>query len=146
MVGTVFFMEIAATLFHKHVMHGVGWGWHASHHVPRHGHLEKNDLYTLVFSFATIGLFALGGYHAALWWIAMGISVYGLLYGLLHDVLVHRRLPLKWQARSGYLKHLSVAHHLHHATRNREGCVSFGFLYAPPLDRLRSELKSSKAT
>jgi beta-carotene 3-hydroxylase len=43
---------------------------------------------------------------------------------------------------SGYLKRLVQAHRLHHAVKGREGCVSFGFLYAPPVARLRDELRS----
>lgn len=145
-VGTILAMELAVTLVHKHVMHGIGWNWHQSHHQgSRHAKWEKNDLYTLVFSIATMLLFVLGGMHAPLWWVALGITIYGLLYGILHDVVVHRRLPLKWQPRNRYIKHLVTAHHLHHAVRTRDGGVSFGFLYAPPLDAIRSELRSNKA-
>jgi beta-carotene 3-hydroxylase len=143
-LATLLAMEFAVTLFHKHVMHGIGWGWHKSHHEPRkQARWEKNDLYAVVFSIATVLLFVLGGMHAPLWWVALGISVYGLLYGILHDVLVHRRLPLAWQPKNRYIQHLKRAHHLHHAVKTRDGGVSYGFLYAPPLDVLRSQLRSS---
>ena len=46
---------------------------------------------------------------------------------------------------TAYLRRLVEAHHLHHAVRGREGCVSFGFLYAPPLPVLRERLKVAKA-
>ncbi len=58
------------------------------------------------------------------------MTVYGLLYFLVHDGLVHQRWPFHWIPRRGYLKRLYVAHRLHHAVRGREGCVSFGFIYA----------------
>lgn len=141
-VVTLLVMEVTVTLFHRHVMHGFGWGWHASHH---HGGRalawEKNDLYAVVFAAATILLFALGDKHAPLWWVAFGITLYGLLYGILHDVLIHRRLPLKWKPRNVYLQRLIKAHYLHHAVKTRENGVSFGFLYAPPLDDIREELR-----
>lgn len=138
-------MEWAVTLFHKYIMHGPGWKWHESHHrSQRHGGWEKNDLYSVVFSIATILLFVVGGTHAPLWWVALGITVYGLLYGILHDVLVHRRLSVKWQPKNRYIKHLMTAHHLHHAVKTREGGVSFGFLYAQPLETIHQQLRSSR--
>jgi len=30
---------------------------------------------------------------------------------------------------------------MHHAVHTREGCVSFGFLYAPPLNKLKAEFR-----
>lgn len=145
-IATMLAMELAVTLFHKHVMHGIGWKWHQSHHqASKNGGWEKNDLYTIVFSIATFLLFVLGGMHAPLWWVALGVTAYGLLYGILHDVIVHRRLRVKWQPKNRYIKHLVTAHHLHHAVRTRDGGVSFGFLYARRLDVIRSELRSNKA-
>jgi len=145
-VATLLVMEVAVTLFHRHVMHGFGWGWHASHHnASKTLSWEKNDLYAIVFTGAAILLFALGDTHATIWWIAFGITLYGLLYGILHDVLIHRRLPVKWKPRNAYLQRLITAHHLHHAVRSRENGVSFGFLYAPPLDSIRTQLRRNGA-
>ena len=144
---TLLAMEFIVTLVHKHVMHGFGWGWHQSHHVARrHAGLEKNDWYTVVFSIATMLLFVLGGTQTLLWWIGLGISIYGLLYGILHDLLVHRRIPMKWQAKNRYIKHLVTAHHLHHASLTRDSGVSFGFLYAPPLRIIRKQLRNGDST
>lgn len=141
LAATVVIMEIAVTLFHRHVMHGIGWKWHASHHAPRAARgWESNDWYAVVFAGATIGLFALGGSNSSLWWVALGITLYGLLYGLLHDVLTHRRFGLNWRPRNAYLRRLVAAHRLHHAVRDREGGVSFGFLYAPPVETVRRQL------
>ena len=145
-IATMLVMEGAVTLVHKYVMHGFGWGWHRSHHAAgRQSGWEKNDLYAIVFAAATIALFALGDIHAPLWWIALGITLYGMIYGLMHDVLIHKRLPHRWRPGNRYLKRLIAAHYLHHATKTREGGISFGFLYAPPVDRLRRQLRSNKA-
>ena len=144
-VATVVFMEVFSIVAHKYIMHGFGWGWHRSHHVARRqAGWEKNDLYAIVFAAATIGLFALGDMHAPLWWIALGVTLYGMVYGVMHDVLIHKRLPHRWRPKNRYLKRLMTAHYLHHATRTREGGISFGFLYAPPVDRLRQKLRSNK--
>ncbi|HLL58775.1 MAG TPA: beta-carotene hydroxylase, partial [Allosphingosinicella sp.] len=74
----------------------------------------------------------------------VGMAVYGLLYLLVHDALVHRRFPFPNLARRGYLKRLVQAHRLHHAVRDRTGAVSFGFLYAPPVRRLKEALRQGQ--
>ena len=147
-VVTVPVSEYLVYAFHKYVMHGrLGWGWHESHHRPHDGLLERNDLYAVVFAIGTIGLFLLGQYAwEPLWWIALGITVYGLLYAFVHDALVHKRWPFKTRApRHPYLKRLYQAHLLHHATEGREGGVSFGFLYAPPVSVLKRRLSEQAA-
>ncbi|WPO98033.1 sterol desaturase family protein [Pseudomonas sp. HR96] len=139
---TLTLMEGFAYVAHKYVMHGWGWGWHRSHHEPRGGWFEKNDLYALVFAGVAILLIWLGtrGAHP-LEWIGAGMTGYGLLYFLVHDGLVHKRWPLRYVPRSGYLKRLYQAHRMHHAVDGKERCVSFGFLYAPSAERLRRELR-----
>jgi beta-carotene 3-hydroxylase len=145
-IATLLLMELAVTLFHKHVMHGTGWRWHASHHEARPGSgWERNDWFGVVFSCATVLLFALGGFHQPIWWIALGITLYGVLYGLLHDVVTHRRFGMKWQPKNAYLRRLVTAHRLHHAIREREGGVSFGFLYAPPVETVRRQLRARRS-
>ena len=142
--ATVVAMEAAATLVHRFVMHGFGWGWHRSHHEPQAGWFELNDLYAVVFAAISILLFALGKRYPTLWWIGLGMVVYGVLYAILHDALVHRRLPFAKAPRAGYLKRLVQAHRLHHSVRTKHGAVSFGFLYASPVARLLGELRGSR--
>lgn len=141
---TVVAMEAIAALVHRYVMHGFGWGWHRSHHEPRTGRFELNDLYAIVFAAISILLFSLGARYPALWWVGLGMVVYGFLYGMLHDALVHRRMPFMKPPHSGYLKRLVQAHRLHHAVRSKHGAVSFGFLYAPPVARLLGELRGDR--
>ena len=45
--------------------------------------------------------------------------------------------------RSRYFKRIVQAHKLHHAVESRDGAVSYGFLYAPPVDALKKALRSS---
>lgn len=145
-LATLAAMEGVAYLAHKYVMHGWGWGWHCSHHAPRTGWFEKNDLYAVVFAGLAIVLIALGnaGWHP-LEWIGAGMTAYGLLYFIAHDGLVHRRWPFKVVPRNGYLKRLYQAHLMHHAVDGKDGCVSFGFLYAPSIAHLRTQLRARHA-
>ena len=138
--------EIGAWATHRYVMHGWGWGWHRSHHRPRDGVFEKNDLYALVFGgIAFLLMFAGSAHRDPLFWIGIGVTLYGLLYFILHDGLVHRRWPFRLSPKHGYIGRLVRAHHLHHAVHEREGAVSFGFLYAPPMRRLRDQLRRNRA-
>lgn len=141
-LATVAGMEAFAWYAHKYIMHGWGWEWHRSHHEPRRGWFEKNDLYAVVFAGIAILLIALGtagGYP--LQWIGAGMTLYGALYFLAHDGLVHQRWPFRYVPRKGYLKRLYQAHRMHHAVTGREGCVSFGFLVAPSISTLKRQLR-----
>ena len=139
-------MEIFAWVIHKYVMHGSGWGWHESHHTETEGLFEKNDLYAVVFSFIAAGFFIIGSMGVTwLWFVGLGLTIYGILYGIVHEGLVHRRLPFPRKARGRYLKRLVQAHRLHHAAHTKEGCVSFGFIWAEDVQKLKAELKANMA-
>ncbi len=140
---TVMAMEGVAYIAHRWVMHGFGWRLHASHHRPRTGRFEANDLYALIFATPSF-LLILGGVHLGwgAWatWVGAGIAAYGAIYFGFHDVIVHRRLDHRHVPRSRYMKRIVQAHRLHHAVETREGTVSFGFLWAPPAEQLKAEL------
>jgi beta-carotene 3-hydroxylase len=143
-LATIAAMEGVAYAAHRWVMHGPGWLLHASHHRPRVGNWELNDLYAAIFACPSI-LLLLGGVQLGWWpgftWIGAGIAAYGAIYFGFHDWLVHRRLPHRVVPRSDYLKRIVQAHRLHHAVESKEGTVSFGFLFAPKPEALKAELK-----
>ncbi|WP_108662628.1 sterol desaturase family protein [Acuticoccus kandeliae] len=142
-LGTVVLMEGVAYATHRWIMHGpLGWGWHRSHHEPHEHVLERNDLYAVVFTILSGFLVAIG--MAGVWplrQVGIGLMVYGILYFIVHDGLVHQRWPFRVVPRGGYVKRLVQAHLMHHAVDGRDGCVSFGFLYAPPLSDLKARLQ-----
>ncbi|KFG91284.1 Carotene hydroxylase [Sphingobium herbicidovorans NBRC 16415] len=144
--ATVAAMEGFAYAMHRWVMHGPGWFLHASHHRPRIGWWEANDLYFVIFAMPSI-LLLLGGVQWGWgdWATACGagIAAYGLIYLGFHDILVHRRIGHRHVPRSRYMKRIVQAHRLHHAVGTREGCVSFGFLIAPRPEQLKQKLSSS---
>jgi beta-carotene 3-hydroxylase len=141
-------MEGVAWAMHRYVMHGPLWALHRSHHEPRKGPFELNDLFGLVFAGLAVGLFWLGAQPGLrpLWWAAAGVSAYGFLYALVHDGLVHQRWPLRIAPRGRYLQRLYQAHRLHHAVGTREGAVSFGFLLPGDVRRLSAELKGLRGS
>lgn len=141
--ATVLGMEGFAYVMHRWVMHGPGWFLHASHHRPRSGNWEWNDLYAVIFAVPSVVLL-LGGVRLGWWpgyaWIGAGIAAYGAIYFGFHDLIVHKRLGHRYVPRSSYMKRIVQAHRLHHAVGTKTGTVSFGFLWAPPPDALKAEL------
>ncbi len=149
-LATVFAMEWVAWGSHKYIMHGFGWAWHRDHHEPHHKRFEKNDLFGVVGAALSISMFALGSPMImggnAWWpgtWIGLGVLIYGIIYTLVHDGLVHQRW-FRYVPKRGYLKRLVQAHKLHHATESREGGVSFGFVFARDPAKLKAELKRQR--
>jgi beta-carotene 3-hydroxylase len=145
-LATVAAMEGFAYVMHRWVMHGPGWFLHASHHRPRKGMWEANDLYFVIFALPSI-LLLLGGvqWHWGDWAtvVGAGIAAYGAIYLGFHDILVHRRVAHRFVPRSPYLKRIMQAHRLHHVVETREGNVSFGFLVAPPPEILKAQLAAN---
>jgi len=145
-LGALVFMEFFAWWAHKYIMHGWGWGWHRDHHEPHESTFEKNDLYATVFGAINAIMYIFGSlYFEALWWAALGVNLYGVVYAMVHDGLVHQRF-FRWVPKKGYAKRLVQAHKLHHATIGKEGGVSFGFVIARDPAKLRAELKEQART
>mgnify|MGYP006202680769 CR=1 FL=1 len=120
------------------IVDGVYRGLRATFAVP------ENDLFAVVFGTINAAMYIYGAlYWDWLWWFAVGITLYGVIYTLVHDGLVHQRY-WRWVPRKGYAKRLVQAHKLHHATIGKEGGVSFGFVIARDPAKLKAELKAQK--
>ncbi len=148
---TVLAMEFVAWFAHKYVMHGFLWNWHEDHHKPHHekeGFFEKNDLFFLVFAIPSALSYILGSttVHFWLFFVGIGISIYGVIYFLIHDVYIHRRFKWFRQLDGWYSKGILRAHGAHHAKRKKEDGVSFGLLLVhPKYFKKRSEWKKENA-
>ena len=137
-LGSLAAMEGVAYLTHRYLMHGPLWFLHESHHRPNPGRFEWNDLFGMFFALPSIVLIYLGTHgYPALLWVGLGMTAYGVAYFGFHDVIVHRRLPLRLHPKGHYLRRIIQAHLVHHKTHGRDGAVSFGFLYAPDPQRLK---------
>jgi beta-carotene 3-hydroxylase len=148
--ATVWAMEAVAWSSHKYIMHGFGWAWHRDHHESHDGFFERNDFYAVFGAAISISGFMFGspvisGAYSwePAWWIGVGVLIYGIIYTLLHDGLIHQRW-FKYVPRRGYAKRLVQAHKLHHATIGKEGGVSFGFIIAMDPAWLKQELKKQR--
>lgn len=142
-IATVAVMEGVAYVAHRWIMHGPGWFLHKSHHRKREGMFELNDLYGVIFAIPSIALFAYGiyfGHGANYAWVGGGIMAYGAIYFGFHDVIVHRRVPVRYIPKSAYMKRIIQAHRLHHVIETKEGTLSFGFIIAPRPEDIKAEL------
>ena len=140
-------MEWVAWATHKYLMHGWLWCWHESHHRPREGIFEKNDLFAFYFALPSILFIWLGvNVSAPLLPIGLGMTAYGFCYFAFHDGIVHRRLPFRYNGKNAYMRRIIQAHYVHHATTTKEGAVSFGFLYTRPVKELDEERRRLAAT
>ncbi len=126
-------MEFMAWFTHKFVMHGFLWKWHEDHHLPHHekeGFWEKNDRFFLVYALPSMLCYMYGSYSKT--WeilcIGVGISIYGLIYFLIHDVYIHRRFNWFKLLDNAYSRAILRAHGAHHAKRDKEDGESFGLL------------------
>ena len=132
-LATVIGMEVIAWSSHKFLMHGTLWFIHKTHHTPRHGRFELNDVFGIIFGTASILCILLGiETLSPLFWIGIGISVYGVLYFFAHDIIVHRRVKLGMRMRGRYVEALRTAHLLHHKTVTKDNAEEFGFLFVHP--------------
>lgn len=134
--GLLFFaffgMEIFSWFFHKYLMHGVLWSIHKTHHRKNNGYFELNDVFSLFFGSIAVVLIILGVAELDYrFWIGCGITLYGLVYFILHDVLIHRRASRLKRPANYYLDALTRAHRDHHKTDQKRDSVSFGLLLVP---------------
>ncbi|PZX54552.1 beta-carotene 3-hydroxylase [Algoriphagus ratkowskyi] len=125
-------MELTGWAIHKYLMHGPLWMIHKTHHEHSNSFFELNDLFSLLFGSIAVLLIFLGvGEFDYRFWMGVGISIYGMLYFFLHDVLIHRRVKWLDRPKSGFLKGILKAHQAHHHSVRKEGAVSFGLFWVP---------------
>lgn len=133
LIGSFVAMEGVAWLVHKYIMHGVLWNWHQSHHSHTKDIFEVNDLFSVIFGVTAVVLIIQGArleQYAWLLWAGIGMSLYGLVYFVFHDIIVHRRVSWLYRPKHPYLKNLIRAHKVHHKNQDREKGEAFGFLYS----------------
>ncbi len=127
-------MECITWLTHKYVMHGLMWYFHEDHHQPKYEHVfERNDIFFVIFAIPSIVLFYFGveGGINYLFFIGLGITIYGFCYFMIHDVLIHQRFKWFKHTKNKYLIGLRKAHKVHHKHLGKEDGECFGMLFVP---------------
>ncbi|GFP91349.1 beta-carotene hydroxylase 2 chloroplastic [Phtheirospermum japonicum] len=121
-VGAAVGMEFWARWAHKALWHASLWHMHESHHKPREGPFELNDVFAIINAVPAIALLSYGFFHKGLipglcFGAGLGITVFGMAYMFVHDGLVHRRFPVGPIANVPYLRKVASAHQLHHSEK-----------------------------
>lgn len=127
-------MEAVAWLTHKYIMHGLLWHLHADHHKKESdSFFERNDFFFLIFAIPGIICILAGTLNDFnfLFWIGIGITIYGATYFLVHDIFIHQRFKILSKANNWYLKGIRRAHKMHHKHIGKEHGECFGMLWVP---------------
>ncbi|KAL0738982.1 hypothetical protein Bca4012_015192 [Brassica carinata] len=133
-VGAAVGMEFWARWAHRALWHASLWNMHESHHKPREGPFELNDVFAIINAVPAIGLLSYGFFNKGLvpglcFGAGLGITVFGIAYMFVHDGLVHKRFPVGPIADVPYLRKVAAAHQLHH-TDKFDG-VPYGLFLGP---------------
>lgn len=132
--GAAVGMEYWAKWAHRALWHDSLWHMHESHHKPREGAFELNDVFAIINAVPAIALLAYGFFHKGLFpglcfGAGLGITVFGMAYMFVHDGLVHKRFPVGPVANVPYLRKVAAAHQLHHMEKFNG--VPFGLFLGP---------------
>jgi beta-carotene 3-hydroxylase len=126
---TIILMECLSWLIHKYLFHGPLWFIHKSHHQKAKSFFEWNDLFALLFAGVSLYLmYTDRGGFGYLFFVGLGITLYGLIYFVVHDWFVHRRFKT-FKSNNTYLQAVRKAHKIHHKSRAKEQGKAFGLLF-----------------
>lgn len=131
---TFILMEGATWFIHKYIMHGFLWILHHDHHDhSTEGSLEKNDYFFVIFALPAIILLYFGSlkHFNYLFYIGLGVTLYGMAYFFVHDIFIHQRIKYLTNTKNPYLLSIRRAHKEHHKRLSKEKGECFGFLYVP---------------
>lgn len=133
-ICTFLIMEPITWTIHKYVMHGFLWSLHKDHHDhSNEGPFEKNDAFFGIFAIPAILMFyygAMNGYNY-LFFIALGVTLYGMAYFFVHDIFIHQRIKVLRNTKNPYLLAIRRAHKQHHKHIQKHHGECFGFLFVP---------------
>lgn len=127
-------MEGATWFIHKYIMHGFLWVLHRDHHDhSSEGSLERNDLFFLIFATPAIALLYFGVAQGVnyLFFIGLGVTLYGMSYFFVHDIFIHQRAKFFKKTKNPYFLSIRRAHKQHHKHLGKEEGECFGFLWVP---------------
>nr|GLL38916.1 beta-carotene hydroxylase 2, chloroplastic [Ipomoea trifida] len=133
-VGAAVGMEFWARWAHRALWHASLWHMHESHHKPREGPFELNDVFAITNAVPAIALLSYGFFHKGLvpglcFGAGLGITVFGMAYMFVHDGLVHKRFPVGPIADVPYFRRVAAAHQLHHT--DKFNGVPYGLFLGP---------------
>ncbi len=128
-------MEPWASWLHDRLWHGPLWSIHRTHHAPRRPGLERNDALALFHAPIAMALILYGCLAPAslgadvAFGVGLGMTLFAVAYVLVHDGVVHGRLPVRRLIAIAYVRRVVRAHRAHH--RNVCHGHPFGLFFGP---------------
>jgi beta-carotene 3-hydroxylase len=95
------------------------WMLHESHHLPREGQFEANDIFALAngvpaFALCAYGFLTPGVFGGLCFGAGLGITFFGIAYMYVHDGMVHKRFPTGPLGKLPFLRKIAAGHTIHH--------------------------------
>jgi len=132
--GAAVGMEYYARYAHKYLWHDTLWTmplkarkewnrpiWllHESHHLPREGAFEANDIFAIAngvpaFALCAYGFLTPGVFGGLCFGAGLGITFFGIAYMYVHDGMVHKRFPTGPLGKLPFLRKIAAGHTIHH--------------------------------
>jgi len=132
--GAAVGMEFYARYAHKYLWHDSLWTmpmkqrkewnrpiWllHESHHLPREGAFEANDIFAIAngvpaFALCAYGFLTPGLFGGLCFGAGLGITLFGIAYMYVHDGMVHKRFPTGPLGKLPFLRKIAAGHTIHH--------------------------------
>ena len=132
--GAAVGMEYYARYAHKYLWHESLWSmplktrkewnrpiWllHESHHLPREGAFEANDIFAIAngvpaFALCAYGFLTPGVFGGLCFGAGLGITFFGIAYMYVHDGMVHKRFPTGPLGKLPFLRKIAAGHTIHH--------------------------------
>ncbi len=132
-LAIAFGMESWAAFVHRVLWHRSLMVFHRSHHRLHTNRIEANDIFSVVHAPLAMGII-IGGILVGpgivgdvLFGLGAGITLYGMLYFVFHDGMVHGRLPVGFLEKVPMFAKWKEAHHMHH----KSGAYPYGFFRGP---------------
>ena len=134
LAGAAVGMEYYARYAHKYLWHESLWTmplktrkewnrpiWllHESHHLPREGAFEANDIFAIAngvpaFALCAYGFLTPGVFGGLCFGAGLGITFFGIAYMYVHDGMVHKRFPTGPLGKLPFLRKIAAGHTIHH--------------------------------
>ena len=120
--GVAVLMDVWAGLLHGGIWHRWLWNIHRSHHTPRVGWFEKNDALAALHAPIAMALILHGcmaresALREIVYGVGIGMTAFAVGYAIVHDGLVHERIPVQGLLRIGYIRRVVKAHRIHHTS------------------------------
>ena len=131
-------MEPVTALTHRIVMHGTLWIWHKSHHNRYGTKFELNDLFPIVFSLVAVILFVIGMENPNVRYIACGVTLYGFVYFIVHEIIIHSRFG-HFGSNMRLVQYWRFGHNVHHQFQKEP----YGFVIPITPKRLQKQAQEN---